>query len=1696
MAGAAKRGRTMKRLFLFAILFGGGLYLLLQLSERHREEKKDRVENEQEVIMDKEGATELPFTRIPARPAAAETTEAADHAAADEGIAGTVRGEIKLAVREKTEPRNILYRVHIDDVEPSGDDYYNFKGLTVKEFDPANEELRTTFKAREGVLRIERDGSTLTIGEKERIQLVDAVVTLHTGSPMAPIELRLPRAELDLGDGSLYSKSAVQVLGEGITGAGTGLELLERGKRLRLLEDGVMTLTSDEETNLELRAAAGGTIALRRLASRDGKERVEIRLADGGELTAKGDQAMHIRADDLALEGRVIQIEKKTPTETKRRRVFRAEHAMLSGNVSIRRDGHHTESGVAEVFFDALGELRRLWLEEEPVAYGHLNVEATETKPAEAVPIEMRGVGPLDLTYTSASPAAEFVLSGPSEVTSRELDLLLKAEEGIRGRFWGRGLADATLQGPVTGNFEAISFDGSNLSIRGRESSASDQSLYFETENPSHVAGLDKEGALVDMRTSGTLKFVLEKKLMAIVLARNVNVSWAGQESWTAAMGEVQQFDFESGSFQASKGVEYQGPLGNGFATSAIGHSREHLELFGKEGLPATYNLTPSPDSAHKVGLLKARHLDLSKNRARAEGKVEMRYAGEELRQEIDCASFVLLPLAERQLGSPVPFEFEATEVSRALLVGKDTESNLIAQSITGRGTFTETKDDPSLASFTIEALMAKGNVQFTYLGDAGDFKAKGGSVTWTSEGSGRLEAPAGSRVEARGRFEAAGLPYLLTATWIEYEKEELQALFPEITIDRPAALPLLLGVRKLTELHSGSANWMTSDKYGLLLAGDAHFSGKTPDGQKIELDAGSMHLSRNPDQAANTEGVDELVAWDGFKLELEGALTGTGEVFQAGYDLLRFEGRPAKMEVQGYVWEASNILYDVPRVLVTTDQGRFFAAEGSEAAGWEATYESLRPFEDEDSTMMVMRNLTLRNAGSEVRANWATFWLDREEWLDKTQRWMSGEEEAPAPAPAAPAREEAGAKAPTLFGRLDVSGLSRVLKELYLEGTVEYLKEGERVAQMEAAYVDLVDGHGWIQDCELFMDVRVGRVQTDLIVRADWLRHSADGSLSADSAQVTACGFAVPDYFIETKNLRMVPAGDGSSVWDILLKDNSLVFDSGLSIPLPRVHYKSDGKGRPTFSALGFGDSARYGTFVEASVDVDVGDSVSSMFSRALNATPEEIDGRYRLKASYYGSRGLLLDQRFRLTAADHFWMNIFLDGLYDSGEDRGLVRSKGPDGDTLRWILATQARYELSASEWFDFALADQSDAGAQAEFTESQFISYERRDNYLRWRKAKDQHYYSANLRYRLDSFRSDVERLPDLGYVRGATPVGELFGQPLLYTATADAAYLRLRQAEGTVVSPFDPVFNPSLGNREILRADTRHRVESPVNLGFGGLRMSPYVELIGTVWSEGVNPDEAPSRGAAIAGVEAQSSFYRAGRHGVVNTLTPFAGVHGDVASFEENGEPVQLDAVDDPITGRFLDLGLRSRWRVPGGARYLDLSVRGTHGTDVELGEEEGWQPLRVLGELLAVYEGTPFAFTHDGKYDLDDGDTTHSYTSFSILPVPDVGVEIGYNRGLDERRVKIFDAVSLGARWNATPKWQVEGRQSISKLDNQALSSDFLLRRLGHDFIFEVAYGFRSGEGGNTLSFKYRPLLGWREPSFGLMQALQRARL
>src|SRR6185295_17892600 len=102
---------------------------------------------------------------------------------------------------------------------------------------------------------------------------------------------------------------------------------------------------------------------------------------------------------------------------------------------------------------------------------------------------------------------------------------------------------------------------------------------------------------------------------------------------------------------------------------------------------------------------------------------------------------------------------------------------------------------------------------------------------------------------------------------------------------------------------------------------------------------------------------------------------------------------------------------------------------------------------------------------------------------------------------------------------------LAGLLREVYFEGPVEVLANGELLARADAFYLDAASKHGWLARATVNLGGQfLGQRVEKLIVKADWLRISSDGSLRADHATVTSCTFEDPHVRVVTGDLRIEP--------------------------------------------------------------------------------------------------------------------------------------------------------------------------------------------------------------------------------------------------------------------------------------------------------------------------------------------------------------------------------------------------------------------------------------------------------------------------------------------------------------------------------------------------------------------------------------------
>jgi hypothetical protein len=297
-----------------------------------------------------------------------------------------------------------------------------------------------------------------------------------------------------------------------------------------------------------------------------------------------------------------------------------------------------------------------------------------------------------------------------------------------------------------------------------------------------------------------------------------------------------------------------------------------------------------------------------------------------------------------------------------------------------------------------------------------------------------------------------------------------------------------------------------------------------------------------------------------------------------------------------------------------------------------------------------------------------------------------------------------------------------------------------------------------------------------------------------------------------------------------------------------------------------------------------------------------------------------------------------------------------------------------------------------------------------------------------------------------------------------------------------------LYSDGFGERDVLRADVTQRLEYPVRLGVAGLRWTPFAELHGTAWSEGELEADSPTRAAALAGMRLSTSFWKSLSGNGLAQFSPRLEVRGDLASEESDGKPVAFDAVETPLDGRFVEAGFYTRWDLKSIDTTFDADLRQAHASDVAPGAEEGWLPAGVFAGLSTTLYGIPIGVLLDARYDFSPRQTVYSTTSVGTGVKDKWGIEASHRYGRDLDREPLYEAASLAARYRWTPKWEWEARQTFSLSNGSPLSTKGILRRYAHDMIFQLELSTRSGEGGSTFNFSFRPRVNWDPSDIGLL--------
>jgi hypothetical protein len=1687
----------MKRVALFlALLLVGGLVLWLLDSSRERPLEE----------LTQGGETPAPLAPAPEQRGALTDVETSKNKSGQIAFSGP----FEVFAKDLELPDQPLWlHVKARDSRTVDGGLVDLEDVEFERYDSATRKLDVEGKV--GFARVK----LLRIGELDAsvpIPMRDTQVTYHSASRFSPLRLETPELEIDLANERAQSDQMVAVTAAGFAASGHGLRLDGKLQELVLQRDPRARIEF-ERGGQALLVGRGALTARARpdLVELLGPQATSIEVLEGANLTIEGAQPLEVDARSLTLVGRL---------DREGERFFPVQ-AQATGEVLLTtRAGGLFRSDRLVIDFDERGEASRAAFDGRPMLDIGLVERALANVPPELLvegdrlTVHGEGAGPLEVFF-GAEPRFEF--NGPAKLTLPALGSELSCQTRIEGKLSAKGeIERVAVIGDARGVHEGWTVRSERLEVESFLDGTGRDALRIAAPQAASLSGELDDGDEVELRAEGGLAVDSTRTGVFLRNASRARIEQRrdGVLRYVARADEVREFDPDQLSFLAEGDVEFAGPKGRGRGERLEAWAIDRGELSGTLEAPARLEAL---DGQSVWGVFEAPFIEaqgeLVHARGGVRGAVELEGLGYELR-----APWVAVERRDPKLRRADEPEFELDAGGGVIVTMRREDEEIALAGERFHGEASSAADADGRLRFTPDLSLVTGDVNFDYRG-AMEMRGLGEKLELRGDRTARLTGLAGQKVRLRGTLPRGDSSVDLLATQVDFSPERVTALSVEGDIE---GIGLAFGgsnappeARKVRVI----AGALDCDARSLLLSDAVYLGGKTERLEDWDVDCEAALVRFDvSDEAAPDERFNELLAWGGFQLRMGSMGAARGERMELSrlrHALSLFGAgaqNPAQLERGETVWASQRMELDLETGYLRSEKAVVRPLAQDLRDSWTLEYEALEPLPAGDETIQIFRAPVWRSGEAEVRAAWALAWVDAAQW-----RALGLKRKTLAPDPDAASNE----RTTRFFGRVDMGLVRNWLHEIYLDGDVEQRLSGETQVRAGGIYMDLVEGHGWIVDAILDLDMPVGGRRYQLKLQADWLRSSLDGEMETRNAVATTCSHDEPHYVIKIGNFsrkpyyvekRKVDPKTGVEIvtqqldgYEVALEGNAIDFFGPVALPLPRIAGRQDAKNKwdPNSLSVGsialpsFGQDSKLGTFISANFTTDIGPIVkgfhwllNQLFGGKLNLPIPK--GSTRTHADL-NSRGLIVGTESRFESTDKYRWSVIFDAIYDRERDRGLVRVDRADrGDGRAWLRA-RGRHFLGSEEWVDIIVSRQSDPGVQAEFFERDYLYFEERESLVHWRRAEGEHYTSATAEARLDDFRSEIVDQPRLNLFKGRSSIGRLGSLNVVQSSLV--TFANLARFEG------DPRYNElpfqdGLGERNVLRIDGSTRVETPWTAGTSGVRFTPFAEARMTGWSENAADDGRSGRAALTTGVQASTTFWKRFNSGSRHVWTPTITYRGDLAHLE-SGEPVaRFDTVDDPIEGRFLDLAVRSRWEHRELASDLDVEVVQTHAESVAPGQNDGWLPLVSRSTFLTRFAGMPMGFTHDGRYDLASGETNYSRSLFGIEPTPGLDLEVGYHRARDLSAVELYDAATVGARYQFTRKWEVEGRQTFSAADGgDQLAYSLTLRRFGHDFVFEIENSVVAGEGRSSLRFKFTPLFVWRNASPTMLDQWRAAR-
>jgi len=588
-------------------------------------------------------------------------------------------------------------------------------------------------------------------------------------------------------------------------------------------------------------------------------------------------------------------------------------------------------------------------------------------------------------------------------------------------------------------------------------------------------------------------------------------------------------------------------------------------------------------------------------------------------------------------------------------------------------------------------------------------------------------------------------------------------------------------------------------------------------------------------------------------------------------------------------------------------------------------------------------------------------------------------------------------------------------VSSVYLEGDV-ILTRGQRMIRAERLYYD------FREDRALILDVVARALEPDqglpIYVRSARVVQLSENEYSATNAQITSSEFHTPHMSIGAREVTLIDKTPRNAMGQITgvqagtytAKDTTLNMDGTplLYWPVSKGDFSSD---RQAFKSAKFGYQSDWGGIFETEW---------YLFNLLGLQQPQGYDASLRL--DYYTERGpgVGIDADY---VRDDYYGLLRSYYINDHGtDDLGGMRGGNPDTENRgrfllrhrqllpqRWELTFEGSY-LSDDQYLEWYDRNEYENGKEQETLVSML---KRQDNW---------EFYSI-LKYRINEFLTQTERLPDTRFA--------IVGEPLSPFATAyhdsRVGVVRYRPDERRFFNGQYRLDNTG-ATGSVLRADTREEVEFPLpDEWFGPVKITPYLMARGTAWDDSPNIHNHDRGGI-------QRAF---GEYGVrssvmaektdTNIESEAFDLHqlrhiikGDVTAWNShtNERPPSLtpftpgvETIDD-FGGVLLGLRQRLQTKRGGAGKWrtvdwitMDLEagffnnktpgVR-THGDVVSQRPEDSLSSNFIAGNLQYRLSDTTVV-VYDGVYDIDRGNMGTSNISLAVERDPRLSYFVGW---------------------------------------------------------------------------------------------------